>query len=133
MDFAKDILFIVPQNIKNNVVLEINKDSLNNTKVTTFEEVKNNLYFNYDEKTIYYIMKNYKVNYDLAKAYVDSLYYIEDKQYDNEKLDNLVKLKKDLEQNKILIENKLYKSFLKSKKVIVYGYSKFNLFHNFLF
>lgn len=128
MDSLLDVLLIVPQNIKNKTIKEINKKSLNNTKVTTFEEIKNNLYFTYDEKTIHYIMKNYKVNYNLSKTYLDNLYLINDETYNSEKLNKLVGIKRKLEEEQLLIKNNLYKSFLKSKKVIILGYDKFNLF-----
>ena len=112
----KDVLLVVPLNLKKKIINEINSQALNNTKVTTFEEIRENLYFKYDEKSIHYIMKNYKINYDLAQIYLENLYFIEDKKYNNSKLDNLVKIKKELELLNLIFKNDNYKSFLKSKK-----------------
>lgn len=124
----ESFLLIVPDKIRNIKVNEINKRELSNTKVTTFNEIKKNLFFDYDEKAIYYIMKNYNINYELSKIYIENMYFIENKQYNIELLDNLVKIKKELEENNILIKNDLYKTFLKSKKIIIQGYIKLNAF-----
>ena len=51
----ESFLLIVPDKIRNIKVNEINKRELSNTKVTTFNEIKKNLFFDYDEKAIYYI------------------------------------------------------------------------------
>ena len=122
----KEKLLIIPSNFKK--IKKINNNLLSNIKVTTFKEVKEELYFKYNEESIHFIMKKCGVNYELARIYIENMYYIENKKYNISKLDNLVSLKQDLENNKLLVKNKLYKSFLKNKNIIIENYSNFTKF-----
>ena len=122
----KEKLLIIPSNFKK--IKKINNNLLSNIKVTTFNEIKEELYFKYNEEAIHFIMKKCSVNYELARIYIENMYYIENKKYNISKLDNLVSLKQDLENNKLLIKNKLYKSFLKTKNIVIENYSNFTKF-----
>lgn len=122
----KEKLLIIPSNFKK--IKKINNNLLSNIKVTTFKEVKEELYFKYNEESIHFIMKKCGVNYELARIYIENMYYIENKKYNISKLDNLVSLKQDLENNKLLVKNKLYKSFLKNKNIVIENYSNFTKF-----
>lgn len=122
----KEKLLIIPSNFK--TIKKINNNLLSNIKVTTFKEVKEELYFKYNEESIHFIMKKCGINYELARIYIENMYYIENKKYNISKLDNLVSLKQDLENNKLLVKNKLYKSFLKTKNIVIENYSNFTKF-----
>ena len=114
-------IYIVPDNIKEELLLELsNKKMIVNIKFFSLKEFINNLTFKYDEKAIYYLMKNYNYKYDNAKTILDNLYYVEDKEYNNKKLDNLVKIKNDI--NDLLIYNPVFKEYIKDKKIYIYGY-----------
>ena len=89
-----------------------NSKTLSNNKYYTLSEFINNYYFDYDYKTILYVMKKYNVKYDIAKEYLDNLIYVEDKKYNIEKLDFLVNLKKELIDNNLLIFNPYFKKNL---------------------
>ena len=53
----------------------------------TKEEYKKNYHFDYDDRALYYLMKNYKINLDVAKVYMKNIYAIEEtKNYINSKL-----------------------------------------------
>ena len=67
-------LYIVNNSYKEQLLKE-NKD-LNNNKYMTLEEFKKNYLFDYDEETIYYVMKTRDVKYDIAKNYIDNLLHI---------------------------------------------------------
>ncbi|MCM1443848.1 MAG: hypothetical protein NC096_00855, partial [Candidatus Amulumruptor caecigallinarius] len=125
MHSNQDILLIVPTNLKNKLIFDLS-NKLHNIKITTFNDIKNELYFSYDEKAIHFLMKEYNFKFDNAKIIIDNLYYVEDKSYNIEKLDNLVKIKNELISNNLLIYNDLYKSYLKSKSIKIYGYTKLN-------
>ncbi len=114
-------IYIVPENIKKELLLELSKKKmLVNIKFFSLKEFINNLTFKYDEKAIYFLMKNYNYKYDNAKIILDNLYYIEDKEYKNKKLDTLVKIKKEI--NDLLIYNPTFKDYINNKKVYIYGY-----------
>ena len=68
-----------------------------------------------------------------AITILDNLYYIEDKDYKNEKLNKLVNYKKELDTNNLLIYDKLFKKILKRRKVVVYGYGLLNTFDTNMF
>lgn len=121
--FENNSVLIIPNNIKNKVIKKINSDDrLHNIKYMSKEELYRSYYFSYDEKTIYYVMKKYNVEYDIAISYLDSIYYIEDKEYKNKKLDFLNMLKKELNNNGLLIYNKKFSKLIEEKKFLVYGY-----------
>ena len=123
MNFDDNTLLIIPNNLKKQV---LNNNKLINIKLTSFNEIRDNLYFKYDEKTIYYLIKKYNMKYEVAKVYLDNLYFIEDKNYNIKRLDKLVSIKQELIDNDLLIFNKLYKNYIKSKTITLYGFNILN-------
>lgn len=112
-------LLIVPNYYKKKILLNIH--NLNNVKFMTLEEFKYNYYFSYDEKTIYYLVDKYHYKYDIAKMYLDNLYYINEEVKD-EKIKFLISLKKELDENKLLYYNPLFKNYLKNTNIIISNY-----------
>ena len=103
-------------------------NKLLNIKFMTMKELINKFYFTYDERAIYYLMKEYNVPRDVAGIYLENIYFIENKKYNNEKLDLLVKIKNELTLNDLLIYDELFLEFLKDKEIIFYGFNDFSLF-----
>ena len=99
-----------------------------NLKFMTMEEVINKFYFTYDENAIYYLMDKYRVTRDIAGIYLKNIYFVDDKKYSNEKLDLLVRIKKDLRDNKLLIRDDLFLDFIKDKELVFYNFNDFSLF-----
>ena len=117
-------------NIKNNILIictnevkkEINKiNKLLPIKTLTIEEFKKNYFFDYNENTILYLINKYMINYDIAKIYIENLYYIENKDYKHHKLDYLTMIKKELENNNLLIYNDNFKEYLSKVDIITYN------------
>ena len=111
-DIKNGDLVITPTYIKNRLLQEMSKEKkLINCKFMTLEQFKNNLIGSYDEKALYYLMKNYKLKYDVAKEYLDNIYldFKEIKPYYEK-----------LEEEKLLVKNNLFK--IDNVKVI--GYEK---------
>ena len=69
----KEKLLIIPSNFKK--IKKINNNLLSNIKVTTFNEIKEELYFKYNEEAIHFIMKKCSVNYELARIYIENMYF----------------------------------------------------------
>lgn len=119
------------ENIKNNSIIICNNDykkqilkninKLINIKFMSMNEFIKSYYFDYDEKTILYVIKNYNTKYEIALEYLKNIYYIEDKKYNNEKLDFLVNLKNELIKNNLLIFNNKFKNYIKNKNIIIYN------------
>ena len=65
-DNMKDqTLFIIPDNIKEHVLLSCS-DTLENKKIYTITQFIKQYFFDYNEKTIYYLMEKYNVKYDTS-------------------------------------------------------------------
>ena len=117
----KNNQIIITSNVnKKNLLKKINKELLN-IKIYSISEFNKLFYFDYNEETICYIMTKYNVKYEIAKIYLNNLTYIEDINYDNEKLSFLSSLKKELLQNKLLKINKLFINTLKEKDIVFYN------------
>lgn len=123
-------LLVVPDNLKEKTLLEISKNGiLSNAKVMNITAFLHSYYFNYNEETIYYLIKTYNLKYDIALIYIKNLYFIENKIYNSPKLNKLVSIKKELYKQGLLIHNPLFKAKLKNTEIIFFGFkytSKFN-------
>ena len=121
MEFIEDItdetLIICNDSVKDKI---ISLNVLKPIKIMNMNNFLNNYLFSYDENTIIYVMGTYHVKYDIALEYIRNLYYIKDKYYDNNKLDFLVNLKKELQDKDLLIYNDNFKNYLKRVKIIIY-------------
>ncbi len=129
--FLKDnLVLIVPNNIKNDILEELNKSkNLLDIKLMTREELKKKFYFDYDNQAIYYLVSKYNIKPSIAKIYIENMYYVKNTNYNSYKLNYLVKLKQELENNKLLIKDNYLKNYLKNKKIVVYGYDNLNKFY----
>jgi ATP-dependent helicase/DNAse subunit B len=113
-------ILIIPSNIKYQLLK--NNNTLLNIKSYTKEYLKKKLLFDYDNKTIHYLMKKYGYKVDICKMYLDNMYYVDNINYESDKLNALVEMKTDLLDNNLLIIDNLFLNSLKNKKIIVYGY-----------
>ena len=96
MDFINDIkseTLIICNSYVKELILKENK--LIPIKFMNPHEFISKYYFTYDENAIIYVMDKYNIKYDIAKEYIDNLYYVENKKYEIAKLDFLVNLKSE--------------------------------------
>lgn len=121
-------IIICPSNEKENILLNYEKDNLlHPTKFFTKQEFLNNYYFEYDEKALYYLMDKYNLNIDVAKVYLNNLYFIDlDKKYKNKKLIFLSNLKQELIDNRLLIIHSNFRNYIKNKQIEVKHYYDFD-------
>lgn len=120
-----NIIFVIPDKIKTEIIKEVsNLNQLYNIKFMSLRELINSFTFKYDEKSIYYLIKNYSMNYDVALMYLDNLKY----SFKNisDKTDKLINIKKELDENNLLIYDKNINEFFKNKKIKIYGYDSIN-------
>ena len=96
----------------------------------SLEEFTKNYFFDYDYRAIKYLADKYQMKIDVVKTYLKNLYFVEEKNYDNEKLQLLVKYKEELSDNNLLIKNPLFTTYLKKwDKITVLGYGRLNKFY----
>lgn len=124
MIYQNNTLIVCPNATKIKILNEqMQDDKLYNIKFMTKEEFKNNYFYSYDEGTLYYLLKKYNYNLDVAKIYLKNLYVIdENKDYKNPKLVFLKNLKIELLKENLLKQNKSFKEFIKNKNIIVLNY-----------
>ena len=122
MDFINNIktnsLIICEEYVKK-IILKANK--LLPIKIMNMHEFRNKFYFTYDESAILYLTKKYNMKYEVAKNYLENLYYVELKEYSIPKLDYLVTLKKELISENLLKYNNNFKEYLKRVNIILYN------------
>ena len=114
-------IIVLDDSYKRELLKKINK--LINIKFINMDEFIKSYYFNYDEKSILYLIKNYNLKYEVALEYLENLIYVEDKEYNKKKLDFLVKIKRELIDNNLLIFNDKFKNYTHDKKIIIYKYN----------
>lgn len=130
MKFIKKIenntIVVTNYNYRLEILKELDKsDKLLNVNFMTLEELLDKYYFSYDERAIYYLMDKYKLKRDIAGIYLKNMIYVSDKDYNNDKLNKLVLLKKELIKEKLLIYDELFLKYIKNKKIVFYNYNYF--------
>ena len=133
-DFLEDnLLIICPNSYKLAILKYLNDNKLIfNIKFMTKSEYKKSIKFNYGIDAIHFLSKK-GMKVENAITTLDNLYYIENKKYNNEKLDKLVSYKKELDSNNLLTYDSLFSKILKRRKIVVYGYGQLNKFDKKMF
>ena len=135
MDFIKNIknnsLLIIPNNIKEKVIEYISSlDKIIDVKILSLNELKEELLFNIDDESILFLMDKYKLKKEVAVEYLNNIYYVDNKKYNNEKLDKLVEMKKLLLEKNLINSNNFFLNKYKDKNIYVYGYDYIDSFNN---
>lgn len=120
-------IVLIPSYKKNSFIKMLNSKFLN-VKIMSLDEFIKKLTFDFDEKSIFSLMKRESIKYEIAREYIKNLYYIENKDYNNLKLNKLVDIKNFLDENNLLIYDSLFKDYVKNKRVYVTGYDYINKF-----
>ena len=130
LNLIKDKALIITTNdYKKKILNDLNNSNkLYNIKFMSLEEYKKNYLFDYSEKTIYYLVKNKHIKVSNAITLIKNLYYIDNKEYQSNKLNYLVNIKKELDDNDLLIYNEYFKNYLDNVQIIVYGYDNLDKF-----
>ena len=121
MDFINDInceTLIIGDSYLKNKIFRLKK--LLPIKFMTIDEFFSKYFFTYQEDAILYLINNYYMKYDVAKDYLNQLYYIDDKIYNIYKLDFLGKLKKELIEHNLLIFHDDFRLYLDRVKILLY-------------
>lgn len=124
MNLKDNTLLIVPSGIKEDVIENVRENNplLDITFITKEEFIKK-VTFDYNNQAIYYLMNKYKMKYEIAKVYLDNIYYVDLVEYESSKLKKLTDLKKELLLNDLLITSSDYVSYIKTKNIVVYGFN----------
>lgn len=126
-------LLIVPNSIKNNILNYLQDKELYKIKIMTLNEFYDSYFFTYDKEALIYICSTYNLIPSVGELYLSNIRYIEDKQYNNDFLDRLVSIKKDLDNNNLLKYDNTFRILIDKYNIIVdYPLSEFDkkLFNN---
>ncbi len=128
-------ILIINDNMKSSLLSLISSsDKLLNIKLITLSELKKKYFFDYNKEAIYYIRNKYNVISEVAKIYLNNLYYVYDiGNIDDEKVIFLNKLKNDLEDNNLLIKNELFKDYLNNNEVVLFNLKYVDKFYDKIF
>ena len=117
--YLKDnLLIITNESFKEQILLNLKK--MYRLKFMNIKEFLENLIFSYNEQAIYYLMKEYDYKYDVAKMYLENIYYVEN--IDDNNINRLQQIKKELEERNLLKQNKYFQDYLKEIDIIIYNY-----------
>ena len=122
--FIQDnIVLVIPNTIKKQVLLKLNEfENIFNIKIMSLEELINSITFKYSDESIYYLIKKYDMNYDVALMYLNNIKYVNDINVSSNKIEKLKNIKNELDENNLLIYDKNIFGLLKEKEVVIYGY-----------
>lgn len=68
-------LIITQNHIKEELLKKASEEKkLIKTKFMTIEDFKKNIFQTYDERSIYYLMKNHNLKYSIAKEYLNNIF-----------------------------------------------------------
>ena len=123
-------IVIIKDEIKDSFLSRM--DELINVKIITLSELKKKFYFDYEKEALYFIADKYSVVYDVAKKYIESIYYINDDVKSN-KIDFLNQLKKELIDNNLIFYNDFFHNFIKNKEIILYNLEFVDKFYKNIF
>lgn len=116
-------IIIVPSSKRSKILREISRlKTCYSYKLFSIDEFKRQFLFDYDEDAIAYLMDTYHYKLDVSKMYLENMYYVEEKEYHEERLKTLASLKRELEERNLLIKDSLFSSFLKRHSVLVFGF-----------
>lgn len=131
----KDNTLIICENAyKENILKKMSLGHLFlNVKFLTKKEFLEKYLFKVSDEGLYFIVNKYNIKIDIAKMYLDNLYYIQDKKYNNRKLDFLVEILNTLKENNLIIYDDSFKNFLKGYNLLVLGYNYLETFEENIF
>lgn len=111
-------IIISPYKMHRQILAESRKENpFFDVKVVSKESLIGEWLGKLEPSSLIYLMKEYKLSYDNARALMPFIPYI------NEKLPNLFKIKQDLIDKHFIIRNEYLDQFFKNKEIEIVGYS----------
>ena len=113
-------IYIIKESKKNILLQSLEENKLIKKKIITLEELKRKYYYDYNKEAIYYLIKKYNYQYDVAKMYLSHLIETEKTNITTPKIELIKNIKKELEEKRLLTTYPYFKEYLKNKKILVY-------------
>lgn len=124
LKFEDQMYIICPPTIKKKLLLELSKEkNLFQITFATLEDVKKHYFFKIKNEAICYLLEQNGENLNNIKTKLSYLHILEDKEYNQKKLNDLNKMKNELKEKGYFIFDPSFKKYVKQKKVLVLGYN----------
>lgn len=121
-DIKDNSIIIVETSAKRNLIDRLSKiNPFLNIKYLSKKDLKNGIYYTTDVRGLIYLKEKYNLSYANSKEILDIIVNLNIETKDNKEL---LTYKKELEENNLLIKDKLFINLFKNKNVYIYGYSK---------
>ena len=118
-------LIICPDAYRKKILDELSHEKkIIDVKFMNKEEYLKRYCFDYDTKAVKYLKDHYGYSVANAREILDHLHFAEDKKYGSEKLDLLVRVRKELDEKDLLIYDPLFLQSIRDRRLIVIGYGK---------
>ena len=123
-------LIVCPNDLKNIILEQLSEEKkIIDVKFLDLNEYRKRWFFDYDTEAVRFVMKRNNISIDNAKELLQNLYYVEKgKDYGNEKLDSLVRLREELDERGLLIYDRPFHSQIEKRRIIVIGYGTLGSF-----
>ena len=130
INYTDNSILLIPNSIKKDILKDIRLNNKElNIKLFSLDEFIKKLTFDYDEKTIYEVMKLESVNYNIAKLYLKNMYYT----LDNNEIDKFKKLNNlKAKLYDVLIRDNLFNKLIRNKEIYIYGYDYINKYQKYI-
>ncbi len=113
----KEGIIICNNHFKEYFLRQLSNDKFYNYKFISLNDFKKEINFKISPLALIKVKNKYDLNYESAKAYLDNIYFIEDRLYNNPKLDSLVSIKKFLEKENLIEKSNLFKLKMKNENI----------------
>ena len=114
---------VICEKTNKNVVLLNSKDVLLDYKFLTLNEVMDNLTYKVSKEGLAYYSITHKIPLSITKMYSEYIKYV-DLFYDDNKLEFIKSMKKELDEKGYLIRNDLFLKSLQNKNITIFGYGE---------
>lgn len=119
-------LIICPESYKEEILRKLSEEKLLcDVKFMTLQDFFKKKCFDYDDRALRYLKKNYGLSISNGKEIMEAMLHIDaDKEYGIEKLDQLSEYKRKLEEEGLLIHDPLFEDSIRGRKIYAAGYGR---------
>ena len=128
-------LIVCPNDWKNVILERLSEEKkIIDVKFLDLNEYRKRWYFDHDLEAVRYVMKRDGISIDNAEELLQNLFYVEKgKSYESGKLNELVRLREELDDRGLLIYDRAFRSQVERRRVIVIGYGTLGSFDRKMF
>ena len=128
-------LIVCPNDWKNVILERLSEEKkIIDVKFLDLNEYRKRWYFDHDLEAVRYVMKRDGISIDNAEELLQNLFYVEkEKSYESGKLNELVRLREELDDRGLLIYDRAFRCQVERRRVIVIGYGTLGSFDRKMF